>query len=86
MIGTEAGTGCITGGGAVIGGETGVGGVWGAGAGFGFDLLPHVLKFPLQIMRAIAKAITRRTTPKMIQHLAFFHHMWRLSDVAVLLN
>lgn len=85
-MGTETGTGSVTGGGAVGGGVTGVGGVWGAGVGLGFDLAPQVLKFPLQIMRAMAKAITSRTTPKMIQHLAFFHHMWRLSDTAVLLN
>ena len=80
----------MVGGGVGVGG-TGVGGVgWCTGAvgveGLGFGVPPQVLKFPLQTMRAMMKAMMMRMTAKMIQHLAFFHHMCRFNWTAVFLK
>ena len=79
--GGKVGGGEVVGGGCKMGvGTMGVGAgggfTGGVGAGdFGLSFPPHVLKLPLQTIREMIKPIITRTTARMIQHLAFFHHM-----------
>lgn len=82
-IGTGGGTGTGGGGGTVTGTGCGVGDGWGAGAGLGLRFPPQVLKLPLHTIKAITNAMITSNTTNIIQHLAFFQHMWRLRETAV---